>query len=783
MRRQTVPCVWLAVTAALATPTSHTQHPQHTPHTPTPPNIPTPHSPSYRSSSSLSSSSTSSPHYSSYPDGTTTTTIIYHHYQDPPDVPSPSSSATTLHHRHQFSRLRHNHHPESMEDQVAVLTEMRVECELKMRNEEREKRKGRAGTPIKSSSTDTTTTADGGIYTSSSTPNAAPSDPLVPPGFANWKENEEHSEGDDTEVENGGRGLGSVKENESVDGFCPTTFDNIYCWPRTAPDKIVTIPCPGYVKNFMRGNNATRYCTSEGTWYTLEGTNQTWTNYSQCSATLVVPLVMNSTMGMWVPVVRVVSLVGYSVSLATLLVAFSVLACIKRLRCPRNTLHMHLFLSFICRAIGALARNNDINDIIALEPDSDGGTWGCRLFTSLWQYFILANYSWILMEGLYLHNLIFLALFTDNSAITLYIVLGWGLPLILVGGWVVARVAVENTLCWFTHDHAWVFWTFVRGPVGISILVSFALFVNIARELLLKLKSSTTPESRRCRYRRWARSTLVLVPLFGVHYAMLLGFTFFMGKNSTIEIMWLFTDQFFASFQGFFVATLYCLLNGEVRSELHKIWHHWQMNSKTEKSINFHSALSQSRTYFRGTGAPWASAFASGKRKDGSAAARKTSDEMGMSRMEKTNGSPAQATCLSVLDDTQNQVSLTTSLAVVELQPTPDTINSTTTHLQEAADICARGMSPDGGGGGRGGGDKACVLLLQPLSHVTHDLIDMDSSPLRQHAGDQNSDSMLGEMPPMSSILYDTPGDSCEGSPLLPNISTSSHPSHTESTF
>ena len=31
------------------------------------------------------------------------------------------------------------------------------------------------------------------------------------------------------------------------------------------------------------------------------------------------------------------------------------------------------------------------------------------------------------MEGLYLHNLIFLALFTDSSAITIYIILGWGM--------------------------------------------------------------------------------------------------------------------------------------------------------------------------------------------------------------------------------------------------------------------------------------------------------------------------------------------------------------------
>lgn len=30
------------------------------------------------------------------------------------------------------------------------------------------------------------------------------------------------------------------------------------------------------------------------------------------------------------------------------------------------------------------------------------------------------------MEGLYLHNLIFLALFSDSSAITLYVILGWG---------------------------------------------------------------------------------------------------------------------------------------------------------------------------------------------------------------------------------------------------------------------------------------------------------------------------------------------------------------------
>jgi 7 transmembrane receptor (Secretin family) len=52
--------------------------------------------------------------------------------------------------------------------------------------------------------------------------------------------------------------------------------------------------------------------------------------------------------------------------------------------------------------------------------------WACKCLTSVWHFTVVANYSWILMEGLYLHNLIFMALFSDSSAITLHVVLGWG---------------------------------------------------------------------------------------------------------------------------------------------------------------------------------------------------------------------------------------------------------------------------------------------------------------------------------------------------------------------
>ena len=113
----------------------------------------------------------------------------------------------------------------------------------------------------------------------------------------------------------------------------------------------------------------------------------------------------------------------------------------RKLRCPRNMLHMHLFASFMLRAFMALMKDILFVSGIGLSSDvmiKNGYTywvvdgkgshrWLCKMFTSFWQYFILANYFWILMEGLYLHNLVFLALFTDlNSSITGYVCLGWG---------------------------------------------------------------------------------------------------------------------------------------------------------------------------------------------------------------------------------------------------------------------------------------------------------------------------------------------------------------------
>ncbi|KAG5319345.1 PTH1R protein, partial [Pseudoatta argentina] len=377
-------------------------------------------------------------------------------------------------------------------------------------------------------------------------------------------------------------------------GWCPEIWDGILCWNSTAPGQLAVQQCASYIMGFDAHAYASKQCMPNGKWYWNVKTHSVWTNFSQCYGEPLVAVLMNMSnvetnnatlIKKFLPVVKIISKLGYSISLFTLIIAFCILATInlspigrRKLRCPRNILHMHLFVSFVMRAFMALLKNmlfvsglGVADAVIKVTEgywllDEKESNWQCKTFTSLWQYFILANYSWILMEGIYLHNLVFLALFTDaNSSIVYYVIFGWGLPAIFILPWVVTRIIFQDTYCWTTNEKPLLF-LFIRVPTMLSILINFVLFINIVRVLLVKLKSTMSEETER--YKRWARSTLVLVPLFGVHYAFFIFMSYSIGVNETVEVVWLFCDQLFASFQGFFVAVLYCFLNGEVRAEV-----------------------------------------------------------------------------------------------------------------------------------------------------------------------------------------------------------------------
>lgn len=51
---------------------------------------------------------------------------------------------------------------------------------------------------------------------------------------------------------------------------------------------------------------------------------------------------------------------------------------------------------------------------------------GCKAAVTFFLYFLATNHYWILVEGLYLHSLIFMAFLSDKNYLWALIIIGWG---------------------------------------------------------------------------------------------------------------------------------------------------------------------------------------------------------------------------------------------------------------------------------------------------------------------------------------------------------------------
>ncbi|XP_076856219.1 glucagon-like peptide 2 receptor [Brachyhypopomus gauderio] len=356
--------------------------------------------------------------------------------------------------------------------------------------------------------------------------------------------------------------------------YCNGTSDVFACWPHSSPG-IVSVLCPPYLPWIKEGFSGRVYkiCTENGTWK-KEG-NSVWQNQSECKDVAHF-FKAEEDEEYRQTVLRILSIVGYSLSLATLSLAMVTMGLLRKLHCTRNYIHMNLFVSFMFRAIAVIAKEIVLYIMYSNVPKDEIG-WNsytdstilliCKASKVSMQYFVGCNYFWLLVEAIFLHTLLFTAVLTKRRLLKRYMLVGWGTPFLFVIPWTVVKVLYENKGCWFITK-SWIWWI-IRGPITLTMFVVFCIFLRIIKLLLSKLKAD---QLKFTDYRySLARATLVLIPLLGIHEIV-----FMIITDETMEGSQLYARNFInltlSSFQGFLVAVLYCFANGEVQAELKNRW-------------------------------------------------------------------------------------------------------------------------------------------------------------------------------------------------------------------
>lgn len=178
----------------------------------------------------------------------------------------------------------------------------------------------------------------------------------------------------------------------------------------------------------------------------------------------------------------------------------------SKLHCTRNYIHVNLFASFVLKASSVLVIDTLLKTRYSqrIGDDFSVSVWlsdgvssqirllglralggrqlggphsccpcgqavaGCRVAAVFMQYGVVANYCWLLVEGVYLHSLLSFATIPERSCFPLYLGIGWGewagaqgagglaratgpqlfsptgAPMLFVTPWVVVKCLFEN---------------------------------------------------------------------------------------------------------------------------------------------------------------------------------------------------------------------------------------------------------------------------------------------------------------------------------------------------
>ncbi|KAK7134288.1 hypothetical protein R3I93_017640 [Phoxinus phoxinus] len=346
----------------------------------------------------------------------------------------------------------------------------------------------------------------------------------------------------------------SLLNFNASDTGCLVEWDGVNCWPAVSVGERVSVSCPPPLLNSHE--LITRTCTTEG-WSRLSVPY-----YSACFQDNSTEQEDTGHRREYFSMVKLIYTVGYGVSIGSLCIAVFIFCIFRKLLCTRTYIHLNLFSTFILRALAVF-----VKDAVLFADDTINhctvSTVLCKAVVTFFQYCVLSNFYWLLVEGLYLQTLLVFTFAHKGTFFWWYTLIGWGTPSVTVIIWTFLKHKYDNYGCWDDMDSG--YWWIIKIPILLSVFVNFVVFVNISRMIVVKTKTPESNGGDRRLYRRLAKSTLLLIPLFGVHYTVFALFPEHVGLEAR-----LFFELVLGSFQGFIVALLYCFMNTEVQNEIRK---------------------------------------------------------------------------------------------------------------------------------------------------------------------------------------------------------------------
>ncbi|XP_050309756.1 PDF receptor isoform X2 [Anthonomus grandis grandis] len=351
---------------------------------------------------------------------------------------------------------------------------------------------------------------------------------------------------------------------------CGEICDQWTCWPETPANKNATKPCPK-IRGTVENGLAYKVCTASGSWEVkldLYGIPTNYTHYETCIMPEIQQLTnMCNAFGLGEcarigRVTRLIEMVGLSLSSLSLMLSLYIFFSYRILKNNRTKIHKNLFFATLFqvffRLIKYIDQELDENKKFLLDEYHL-----LEVCTVLMEYAKTAMFTWMFIEGLYLHNVITVTVFQEYLYINFYIWCGWIIPAVMTLIWLAVMIFEGVKTTWAYYYFLPYYWI-LEGPRSTLIIINLLFLLNIIRVLIVKLRQTRSSEIEQVR--KAVRAAIFLLPLMGTaHILFLLDYRY---KEMWKFEFWSYTTYFLNTFQGFFVAVLYCFLNGEVQAAI-----------------------------------------------------------------------------------------------------------------------------------------------------------------------------------------------------------------------